>query len=190
VTIDKLPENTSIESYANGLFRKWGIGGKEKNNGVLMLVSYSDREMRIEVGYGLEGAIPDSVAGSIRDDYILPYFSKGDYNTGISNGYNQLCLKAAGEYNVELTGVSPNINVVPETGSNKKSNLPLIIAALVLLAFDGIFLRFRIVRFLFLIMISSGRHRGGRGGFGGGSGGGFGGFGGGSSGGGGASGKW
>lgn len=191
VTIDKLPENTSIESYATGLFRKWGIGSKEKNNGVLLLVAYNNREMRIEVGYGLEGAIPDSVAGSIRDDYIIPYFSEGDYNSGILNGYNQLCLRAAREYNVELTGVAHDIDVKPENRTSKNTNLPLIIAGLLFLAFDGIFLRFRIVRFLLFLMASSGR-RGGRGGFGGGrgSGGGFGGFGGGSSGGGGASGKW
>jgi uncharacterized protein len=58
----------SIEEYANGLFREWGIGNKQKNNGVLLLVAVKDRKMRIEVGYGLEGILPDGKTGRIRDE--------------------------------------------------------------------------------------------------------------------------
>lgn len=62
VTINSL-EGYSIEEYANGLFRKWGIGNKTKNNGILLLLSRLDREIRIEVGYGLESRINDAKAG-------------------------------------------------------------------------------------------------------------------------------
>jgi uncharacterized protein len=191
VTIGSLPENTDIDTYANGLFRDWGIGNKELNNGVLLLVSANDRKMRIEVGYGLEGAIPDAVAGSISDNYIIPYFSKGDYNTGIFKGYSALCDRAAKEYNIELSGGTINTDDLTQDINKTNINIPLIIAVVLLLIFDGVFLRFRILRFIFLIMLSGRRGgRGGRGGFGGGSGGGFGGFGGGSSGGGGAGRGW
>lgn len=191
VTINKLPENVDIKDYANGLFRSWGIGDKNLNNGLLLLASIENRKLWIEVGYGLEGAIPDSYAGRVRDDYILPNFSKGDYNTGILKGYNEFCLRTAGEYKVELSGKIINL----PSGSNNTSKTPnilFIIAIVVLFGLDGIFFKFKILRFLFYMMAVN-RFRGGRGGggFGGGSsGGGFGGLGGGSSGGGGAGGNW
>lgn len=188
VTMESLPENTDIETYANGLFRSWGIGNKELNNGILFLVSVNDRKMRIEVGYGLEGAVPDAVAGRISDNYIIPYFSKGDYSTGILNGYSALCDRAAKEYNIVLSGGTINTDDLPKAGEGVNINIPMVIAVVLFLLFDGIFLRFRILRFIFLVMFSG--RRGGRGGFGGGSGGGFGGFGGGSSGGGGSSRNW
>lgn len=191
VTVNKLPENTDIKAYANGLFRSWGIGDKNLNNGILFLTAVEDREMWIEVGYGLEGAIPDSVAGRIRDEYVLPNFSKGDYNTGILTGYYELCYNAADEYKVKLSGSPPN--TLPSSKERTSGpNIFVIIAIIAFIGFDGIFLRFKIIRFILYMMVMS-RYRGGRGGggFGGGSsGGGFGGLGGGSSGGGGAGGKW
>ncbi|MBX9765264.1 TPM domain-containing protein, partial [Patescibacteria group bacterium] len=59
----------ALESYANTLFREWGVGGKETNTGILFLVAVEDREVRIEVGYGYEGVVPDAYASRIiRDD--------------------------------------------------------------------------------------------------------------------------
>lgn len=101
VIIDSL-EGLSVEEYANQLFRRWGIGKKDKDNGVLFLVALKDRRMRIEVGYGLEGAIPDGKAGRIRDEYIIPYFKEGDYTKGVYNGYLALAKEIAKEYQVEL----------------------------------------------------------------------------------------
>lgn len=95
--------DTTIEEYAVELFRKWGIGQKGKDNGVLLLVAIKDRQMRIEVGYGLEGAIPDGKAGRIRDEYIIPYFKEGDYSKGVYYGYLALAKEIAKEYNIELT---------------------------------------------------------------------------------------
>ncbi len=79
-------EGTSIEDYANRLFRHWQIGQKDKDNGVLLLVAPSERKVRIEVGYGLEGVLPDAVASTIVQTAILPAFRSGDYPAGIDKG--------------------------------------------------------------------------------------------------------
>jgi len=76
----------SIEDYASRLFEKWKIGQKDKDNGVLFLVSLDDRKMRIEVGYGLEPVITDGRAGRIRDDDVIPLFKNNDYEGGIKAG--------------------------------------------------------------------------------------------------------
>jgi uncharacterized protein len=79
-------EGYSIEDYANRLFEKWKIGQKDKNNGVLLLVSLDDRKMWIEIGYGLEPVITDGRAGRIRDADVIPMFKKNDYEGGIKAG--------------------------------------------------------------------------------------------------------
>jgi len=79
-------EGYSIEDYANRLFETWKIGQKDKNNGVLLLVSLDDRKMRIEVGYGLEPLITDGRAGRIRDTDVIPLFKSNDYEGGIKAG--------------------------------------------------------------------------------------------------------
>jgi len=83
--IDNL-KGLTIEDYAVRLFEKWGIGKKAKDNGVLLLVSMDERELRIEVGYGLEGVITDIEAKNIIDDAIVPRFKENNYDSGIYNG--------------------------------------------------------------------------------------------------------
>ena len=75
VTVSSLG-GQSIEEYATELFRKFGIGDKNKNNGVLLLCSTGDRLFRIEVGYGLEGRLTDGKTGRIQDEYIIPYLKR------------------------------------------------------------------------------------------------------------------
>lgn len=110
-------EDKEIEDYSLNLFRKWGIGDKQKNNGVLLLVSPNDKKVRIEVGYGLEGVIPDSKAGDILDSHILPYFKKEEYNSGVKDGFSAIVGYVCEEYEVELEdldNVSTDIPILVE----------------------------------------------------------------------------
>ena len=113
VTVKSL-NGAPLEDYSLKLLRDWGIGNKEKNNGVLMLVSTGDRKSRIEVGYGLEGKLTDSFTGKIQDQYMVPYFRKGTYEEGIAKGYEVLAQSIAREYNVQLA-VSGYANHSPGT---------------------------------------------------------------------------
>lgn len=80
----------SVEEYANRLFKEWGVGQAKEDNGVLVLVVPNDREIRIEVGYGLEGVLPDGLAGQVIRDDFTPRFREGDYSGGIQNGVLRL----------------------------------------------------------------------------------------------------
>ncbi len=79
-------QGTSIEDYANRLFRTWQIGQAKKNNGVLLLVAPAERKVRIEVGYGLEGILTDAVSATIIRNAIVPAFKSGDMAAGIVKG--------------------------------------------------------------------------------------------------------
>jgi uncharacterized membrane protein YgcG len=92
VVIATLPslEGTSIESYANRLFRTWQLGQKEKNNGVLLLVAPNERQVRIEVGYGLEGTLTDALAGLVITRVLTPQFQHGHFADGIDEGVDAI----------------------------------------------------------------------------------------------------
>ena len=75
-------EGMSVEDYANRLFHRWGIGTKDRDNGILVLVAPNERKVRIEVGYGLEPILPDGLAGEIIRTEILPRFRENDYPGG------------------------------------------------------------------------------------------------------------
>ena len=93
-TLDDYP----IEMYTNEVSEKNKIGTKESDNGVLFLVVKNDRKMRIEVGYGLEGSLPDALASSILRNEVGPNFKKGDFYSGITAGLNAIQLATVGEY--------------------------------------------------------------------------------------------
>ncbi|HWQ41596.1 MAG TPA: TPM domain-containing protein, partial [Desulfosporosinus sp.] len=178
VTVNSL-NGTSPTEYALSILRGWGIGDKTLNNGLLVLVSPTDRIARIEVGYGLEGPLPDAKTGQIQDEYMLPYFQKNDYNQGILNGYNALAQVVAKEYQVTLEINSPQ--GLPASSSSA-SNMPLPTWAIVLIVILILVLVYVDQRFangfflgLILGMLLRGRGgggggRGGGGGFGGGGG--------------------
>ncbi|MEI5994233.1 TPM domain-containing protein [Candidatus Enterococcus mansonii] len=91
VTVRKLPNDEDIESYANKIFNQLGIGNKEENNGVLYLISLDDRTFRLEVGYGLEGLIPDGTADNIiNDDAVVDAFRDKRYTDGITQVVDQV----------------------------------------------------------------------------------------------------
>jgi uncharacterized protein len=83
-------DGMSVEEYANRLFLEWGIGKKAVDNGVLVLVAPNDREMRIEVGYGLEPVLPDGLAGEIIRTNFLPHFREDQYAAGINDGVRRV----------------------------------------------------------------------------------------------------
>jgi uncharacterized protein len=87
-----------IEEVALGIIRNWGVGGKEHNNGIVVLIAKDDHKIRIEVGYGLEGAIPDVTAKSIIDNDLTPNFRKGDFYRGLDDATDDIIKAAAGEY--------------------------------------------------------------------------------------------
>ncbi|MCF8062250.1 MAG: TPM domain-containing protein, partial [Deltaproteobacteria bacterium] len=93
--------------YANRLYEAWGIGGKGEDKGVLLFVTVEERKMRIEVGYGTEGVIPDGLAGQIRDQYMVPYLKKDRYGEGLLMGAAAVAQILAESEGVELTGQVP-----------------------------------------------------------------------------------
>jgi uncharacterized protein len=87
-----------ISDVAYQLGRNWGVGNKEFNNGVVLLIAKNDRKVFIATGYGLEGAIPDITAKQIIENEIVPNFRGDDYYRGVDNGTDALIKAAAGEY--------------------------------------------------------------------------------------------
>lgn len=96
VTLKSL-QGTSIEDYGYQLGRKWQIGQKDKNNGVLLIVAPNDRKVRIEVGYGLEGTLTDAISSFIVQQAILPRFRSGDFAGGITRGAEDIVNVLTGD---------------------------------------------------------------------------------------------
>jgi len=200
VVILKSIGNYDINDYGVQLLRKWGIGQKDKNNGVLVLVAIGDRRMSIQTGYGAEGALPDIVTQDIIQNDLKPHFKQGDYYGGLDAGTNSIIKAMKGEYKAAKKQKQSN-------GGPAGFIVIVIIVVILILVFrnrGGGGGRQIIGRrggaspfwwFLAGNMLGGGGRSGGGdwGGFSGGGGsggGGFGGFGGGSGGGGGSSGSW
>jgi uncharacterized protein len=94
----KLPPGTTLEEFANRTFRAWKVGQKDRDNGVVFFAFVDDRKMRIEVGYGLEGAIPDARAKQITSGVVVPAFKRGDFAGGVEGAADALVKAARGEY--------------------------------------------------------------------------------------------
>ncbi|WP_020612527.1 TPM domain-containing protein [Sediminispirochaeta bajacaliforniensis] len=192
-TVQSYAPYGSIEEYSVALAQKWGIGAKKEDNGVLLILAMQERKLRIEVGYGLEGALPDGLVGEIMDTSMVPYFQKGDYGEGFVRAVNGIAGIIADEYGVSLSQVdmheSSRYDYGRENGGSSMAELFKVLFVLFIIFSGG-------GRFLWpLLFFGGGGHRHYRGGFGSGGfgsggfggGGGFSGFGGGSFGGGGAS---
>ena len=127
VTVDTL-DGTDIESYANEMFRSWGIGDAKQNNGVLLLIAKEDRKFRIEVGYGLEGEITDGRAGEILDK-MKPYFRDEKYSEGVLNAYQKLAA-----YAYRAAGVAPGADVsetLEEASANEEEKPSILMNVLI-----------------------------------------------------------
>src|SRR5262249_23699946 len=94
----KMESDSSIEDYGQRVAQAWGVGQKGVRNGVVLLVFIEDRKVSLQVGYGLEGALPDVVAFDIRDRHIGPHFKKGDYEGGLAEGIDLICKAIQPEY--------------------------------------------------------------------------------------------
>jgi len=193
VTINSL-DGSDIESYAVDLFKKWGVGSKASDHGVLILLAVQDRKYRIEVGYGLEPILPDGKVGGFGREAV-PFLRQSNYSGAILLMTSRIADVIAQDAGITLTGARPEISEQPQEhlGKGISPGGMVVLAIIIVLVLFVPPLR----RILFWMILfgggGGGGYRGGGysggGGFGGG-GGGFGGFGGGSSGGGGASGGW
>lgn len=197
VWVDRaMPAGAALEDIAARWFKAWGIGLEGKDNGVLLLVFMDDRKLRIETGYGLEGALPDALCGLIIRNEIAPRFKQGDVAAGLRAGIEAVIAAARGEYKGSGRTLHDG-----RGGGSGFILVPIVVALIVLAVVANFIILARRGRRRW-IYTGSGRqlaHGGGWGGWTGGgwsigssSSGGGGGFsgGGGSSGGGGASGSW
>ena len=206
IVLIKSLDDYPIEDYSLKILRGWGIGSKKNNNGVLILASIDDHKVRIETGYGLEGAIPDITADNIIENDIVPAFKQENFYQGLNAATDDLIKAAAGEYHDVRQTSDDNTG-----GKGGGSLLGIIIIIIIILIVirrggggkgGGMMSRRGyggLGPFILGNMLGNSLGGGSRGGWGnsggggwsgGGGGGGFGGFGGGGGGGGGASGSW
>ncbi|MBU5575375.1 MAG: TPM domain-containing protein [Candidatus Aenigmarchaeota archaeon] len=97
-------ESYTPKEYATLVFNTWGIGKKEKDNGLLILVSMKDRRIEVETGYGLEGILPDSKVGRILDENVIPFLKQGNYDEGLYRAvisFGEVIMKGKSEIYVE-----------------------------------------------------------------------------------------
>jgi uncharacterized protein len=190
-----------VNEYAQKLGRAWGIGQKDKNNGIVVLVALDDRKLSIQTGYGVEGALPDIITQQIRTREINPRFKAGDYYGGLDAGTDAIIKYTKGEYKAEKKATSGN-----KEGGSPYGFIVIVVVVILFMIFrkggggggsQVIGSRGGASPFWWLLAGSAlGRGSSGGGGWGGFSGGGgsggggFGGFGGGSFGGGGSGGSW
>jgi|APSaa5957512622_1039677.scaffolds.fasta_scaffold10900_2 uncharacterized protein len=112
VTLNSL-EGDTIENVAVEIFEQWGIGTKKNDNGVLLVIAPNERELRIEVGYGLEPVLTDARAGTIIRTIITPEFKKDNYEAGIVSGVNAI---------IEVTSKDPTLFDTQTTTSTSNSS--------------------------------------------------------------------
>jgi len=135
LTLNSL-EGEPIEDFSHQTAVKWGIGQKGKDNGVLLTVAVKDHKYRIEVGYGLEGYLPDSLVGSIGRQYLVPSFRQGDFAGGITATVTEITNIIAGGKGVGQTGGAAGGyqgGTVPGKGMGHV-NLPLILFIVFIIA--------------------------------------------------------
>jgi uncharacterized protein len=94
----KMQSDSDIADYTQRVAQAWGVGQKERRNGVVLFVFIQDRKMFIQVGYGLEGALPDATAFDITERHIKPLFRAGNYEAGLATGIDLILKAIRGEY--------------------------------------------------------------------------------------------
>ncbi|EMY14369.1 PF04536 family protein [Leptospira weilii str. Ecochallenge] len=130
----------AIEEYAVKVFETWKLGRKGIDDGILIVVAIQDHKTRIEVGYGLEGTIPDAIAKRIIEEFMIPRFREGNYFQGISDGIDKLILKIDGEELPETNKTPTFLEVINENSEYIIPYSVLSIFAAILLMAGGIIL--------------------------------------------------
>ncbi len=145
VTVRSLQGRT-IEEYGYRLGRAWAIGQKDKNNGVLLIVAPNERKVRVEVGYGLEGALPDAISNLIIQNVILPRFKANDYPGGIARGVDEIIKVLSGEGGEWKQPVEPKKNHTTLLGV-------VSLLAPFLFSGPGLILLIVLMHFLFVLLV-------------------------------------
>src|SRR5213595_3942808 len=94
----KMQSDSDVADYTQRVAQAWGVGQKERRNGVVLFVFIQDRKMFTQVGYGLEGSLPDATAFDITERHIKPLFRTGNYDAGLATGIDLICKAIRGEY--------------------------------------------------------------------------------------------
>lgn len=129
-------DGDDIESYSLELARSWKIGSKNNNDGILLLLSVADRKVRIEVGYGLEGALPDSKTGRILDTYGIEHFKNDEFSTGLAAVYDSLVNEVYIEKDLEpAEGYTPISEIQSDTSTKGTDIGYIIVAVMILICF-------------------------------------------------------
>jgi uncharacterized protein len=162
VTVNSL-DGRDIESYANDLFQKWGIGSKKTDRGVLILYAIQDHRARIEVGYGLEPILPDGKVGSFQREAI-PMMRGGEYSQALLLVTERVANVIASDAGVQLTNAEPPAPAAPE----QPPDTGISIGGIVLLVVVVLIVLFTPLRSLLFWILFSSIFGGGRGGWGGG----------------------
>ena len=178
LTVESIGER-SIEEFALEAFRQYGIGSAELNNGVLLVLAMNEQLVRIEVGYGLEGRLPDGKVGRILDDFAIPYLQNNEPNLAIAETYKVLTNEVLAEYGIEEGQLSIEQPPVQTQTEGEGIGIPpwlLLIIVVIVLFLDFKYFGGFLTHILLSIISRGGGGRGGgdgpRGGGGGSSGGG------------------
>jgi uncharacterized protein len=133
----KMQSDSDVADYTQRVAQAWGVGQKERRNGVVLFVFIQDRKMFIQVGYGLEGALPDATAFDITERHIKPLFRNGDYQAGLATGIDLICKAIRGEYKRSGKTVADQHH-----GRNAFGLLPFVIFVIVLIIISRLMRRF------------------------------------------------
>jgi uncharacterized protein len=124
----KMQSDSDVADYTQRVAQAWGVGQKERRNGVVLFVFTQDRKMFIQVGYGLEGALPDATAFDITERHVKPLFRAGNYEAGLATGIDLICKAIRGEYKGAGKTVAEG-----HSGGGFSGVLPFIIFVIVLI---------------------------------------------------------
>ena len=131
----KMQTDSSIDDYTQRVAQAWAVGQKQTRNGAVLFVFIGDRKMYIQVGYGLEGALPDVTAFDITERHIKPHFRTGDYQGGLAEGIDLILKAVRGEYKGDgLTNSQRNAS----RNRNRSGGLPLWVIILIVIIFIAI----------------------------------------------------